>query len=346
MSGRRGGRLLPGASSRGVVGHGPAGADSPPLRSGLDCAAKAVVAVDWLIVQPASSNASMIRWRSPPASAGSPRPNPALGSAGRRVCGPPGIRLPSAPRAPAASRTCPANPRGWGSTRPEAPHRAAHDEKAHGLATTSSRPGRRPAPGESWPRHDGLGSPARARRCPRYRARLPSEPGRSFLSISRVLREAGEPSDEAAAAPRSQSASARPHDVPRPGPLGTPNCGSPKRSTRTREPVPSPCGPSAPRRRADRLAPVLRGMRRRLLRQLNTSSGQCSGVHPTGTASIAKNVACRRALIRNLQSEMGSLCKEFRSDSRKEAADAAFPGNFLGYVHFARVRHQRSRGYS
>ena len=60
------------------------------------------------------------------------------------------------------------------------PPRAWHDGNVHGLATRSTRWRTRPALGTSWPPDNGPDSSSRARRPPRYRAGLPSEPGRDF----------------------------------------------------------------------------------------------------------------------------------------------------------------------
>ena len=58
--------------------------------------------------------------------------------------------------------------------------RAWHDGNVHGLATRSTRWRTRPALSTSRPPDDGPDSSSRARRPPRYRAGLPSEPGRGF----------------------------------------------------------------------------------------------------------------------------------------------------------------------
>ena len=58
--------------------------------------------------------------------------------------------------------------------------RAWHDGNVHGLATRSTRWRTRPALGTAWPPDEGPDSSSRTRRPPRYRAGLPSEPGRDF----------------------------------------------------------------------------------------------------------------------------------------------------------------------
>ena len=92
------------------------------------------------------------------------------------VCGSPGIRRPSARHGPEAPRRRHQMPRGWPVSCPPTPRRASHEENAHGFATRSTRWGRRPAPGTSWPPDDGPDSPSRARGLRPDRAGLPSEP--------------------------------------------------------------------------------------------------------------------------------------------------------------------------
>ena len=104
-----------------------------------------------------------------------------LASAGRRACARLAIRGFAAPHAPEAPHRCLAIRGGWPRWCCAAPRLGGHVENALGLATRSTRWGRRPTPGTSWPPHGGPGSPSRARRPPRYRTGLPSEPGRGFF---------------------------------------------------------------------------------------------------------------------------------------------------------------------
>ena len=109
-------------------------------------------------------------------------------SAEPRACDSPGIPGDAARHGPEAPHRCLRKPCGWSGSCRATPRRACHDWNAHGLATRSTRWRRRPALGTSWPPDDGPDSPSRARRPPRYRAGLPSKPGRGFFYISRSSR--------------------------------------------------------------------------------------------------------------------------------------------------------------